>query len=182
MLDQGDNAIYKMANAINKLASYKWTTDAHSVLGMPTLNVSTTHGGMNINSVPDRAEATVDIRTIPGQKQSEMLDTFNKLLGEEINIEEIVSVDGIWVEPDNDWVQKVFSIAEKLLNETPKPRAVSYFTDGPALAKYSKNPPTLVIGPGEAAQAHQTDEYCFLNKIEQATEFYKQITRTWCYS
>ncbi len=182
MPEMGDNAIYKMAEAVNKLAAYQWTTNAHPVLGMPTLNVSTIQGGMNINSVPDRTEASVDIRTIPGQQQSQLMTEITKLLGDEISVEEIVGVDGIWSEPDNDWVSQVFSIAEELLNEKPEPRSVSYFTDGPVLANASGDPPTLIIGPGEAALAHQTDEYCYLQRIEQAMEYYLQIARTWCYS
>ena len=181
MPEKGDNAIYKMAEAVNRLEKYQWRTDAHPVLGMPTLNVSTVQGGMNINSVPDRAEATVDIRTIPGQEPSQMMAEFSKLLGNEVKVEEIVAVDGIWSEPDNEWVIQVFSIAKKLLGEKPVPRSVSYFTDGPALARASGGPPTLIIGPGEAALAHQTDEYCFLQNIEQAKEYYFQIARTWCY-
>ncbi len=181
MPEKGDNAIYKLAEAIKKLEKYKWKTDAHPILGMPTLNISTVQGGMNINSVPDRAEATVDIRTIPGQKPTQMMADFTNLLGNEIKIEEIVGVDGIWSRPDNDWVTQVFSITEDLLGEKPKPRSVSYFTDGPALAKASGGPPTLIIGPGEAALAHQTDEYCFVQRIEQAMEYYFQIARSWCY-
>ena len=182
MPEKGDNAIYKMAEAVNTLAKYQWKTDAHPILGMPTLNVSTVQGGMNINSVPDRVEATVDIRTIPGQKPSQMMTDFTTLLGNEIKIEEIVGVDGIWSEPDNEWVVHVFSIAEELFGEKPVPRSVSYFTDGPALAQASGGPPTLIIGPGEAALAHQTNEYCFLHRIEQAMEYYFQIARSWCCS
>ncbi|MCZ6565859.1 MAG: M20 family metallopeptidase [Gammaproteobacteria bacterium] len=181
MPEKGDNAIYKMAKAVNKLANYQWTTDAHAVLGMPTLNVSTIQAGMNINSVPDRAEATVDIRTIPDQKQSQLMDEFTKLLGDDVEIEEIVGVDGIWAEPENNWVKQVFSIAKEVLNVKPVARSVSYFTDGPSLAKFSKNPPTLVLGPGEAAMAHQTDEFCFIDRIEEAVDLYERIAHKWCY-
>ncbi|MDH3609207.1 MAG: M20 family metallopeptidase [Gammaproteobacteria bacterium] len=181
MPEKGDNAIYKMAKAVDKLANYQWATDAHSVLGMPTLNVSTIQSGMNINSVPDRAEATVDIRTIPGQKQAQLKNEFTKLLGNEIRIEEIVGVDGIWAEPEDKWVKQVFSIAEDVLNEKPVARSVSYFTDGPSLAKFSNNPPTLVLGPGEAAMAHQTDEFCFVDRIEEAVDLYERIANQWCY-
>jgi succinyl-diaminopimelate desuccinylase len=41
-------------------------------------------------------------------------------------------------------------------------------------------PPTAIIGPGELELAHQTDEYCVVSRIEQATEIYSAIIRDWC--
>jgi succinyl-diaminopimelate desuccinylase len=38
----------------------------------------------------------------------------------------------------------------------------------------------VIIGPGELVQAHQTDEYCFVSRIEQATEIYSRLVRNWC--
>jgi len=40
-------------------------------MGAPTLNVGALHGGLNINSVPDRAEIGIDIRTIPGMRHGQ---------------------------------------------------------------------------------------------------------------
>jgi len=42
------------------------------------------------------------------------------------------------------------------------------------------SPPTAIIGPGELALAHQTDEYCLVSRIEQATEIYPRMIRSWC--
>jgi succinyl-diaminopimelate desuccinylase len=41
-------------------------------------------------------------------------------------------------------------------------------------------PPTVILGPGELALAHQTDEYCLVSNIEQATELYSRLARDWC--
>jgi len=30
------------------------------------------------------------------------------------------------------------------------------------------------------ASAHQTDEYCLVSRIEQATEIYSRMMRSWC--
>jgi len=40
------------------------------VLGKPTVNVGNISGGININSVPDRAEFGIDLRILPGQDHS----------------------------------------------------------------------------------------------------------------
>ena len=40
--------------------------------------------------------------------------------------------------------------------------------------------PTVVVGPGELALAHQTDEYCVIERVEQAVDLYLEIARRWC--
>ncbi len=77
-------------------------------------------------------------------------------------------------------MQDVYDIAEELLGERPEPRGATYFTDGPVLAKACGDPPTLILGPGEAAMAHQTDEYCSIDLLEQSVEFYQRIAEQWC--
>ena len=55
-----------------------------------------------------------------------------------------------------------------------------YFTDASVLTSVLGFPPTVILGPGEAALAHQTDEYCFISRVEQATELYSQLIQKWC--
>ena len=40
-------------------------------------------------------------------------------------------------------------------------------------------PPALILGPGEASQAHQTDEFCYIENIRRAAEIYFRIGRSW---
>ena len=39
--------------------------------------------------------------------------------------------------------------------------------------------PTIVLGPGQPEMAHQTDEYCYIQKLEQAVDIYKDIILKW---
>ena len=64
----GRNAIYPLAAAVAALAELDLGVPAHPVLGEPTFNVGTISGGSGINLVPDRAEAGIDIRTVPGMR------------------------------------------------------------------------------------------------------------------
>jgi succinyl-diaminopimelate desuccinylase len=41
-------------------------------------------------------------------------------------------------------------------------------------------PPTVILGPGEPQMAHQTDEYCVLERIHQAVGAYEELIRRWC--
>jgi succinyl-diaminopimelate desuccinylase len=41
------------------------------------------------------------------------------------------------------------------------------------------NPPTIILGPGEAAKAHQTDEYCSVQRIGEASDIYARLAASW---
>src|SRR5919199_523207 len=62
----GNNAIYPLARGVAALEELRFDIGPHELLGEPTLNVGTISGGSNINSVADRAEAGIDVRTVPG--------------------------------------------------------------------------------------------------------------------
>src|SRR5437764_5131343 len=72
MPDQGVNAVYAAARAVGRLEAFDFNVARHPVMGAPTLNVGTLHGGINVNSVPDWAEIGIDIRTIPGMRHAQL--------------------------------------------------------------------------------------------------------------
>jgi succinyl-diaminopimelate desuccinylase len=74
----------------------------------------------------------------------------------------------------------VYEITGRITGERPEPRAVPYFTDASALTPAYDSAPTLILGPGEAELAHQTDEWCAVGRLEQAVEIYAEIARRWC--
>jgi succinyl-diaminopimelate desuccinylase len=38
----------------------------------------------------------------------------------------------------------------------------------------------VVLGPGEPQLAHQTDEYCSMERIRQSVAIYEELIRDWC--
>ncbi|MFQ6022624.1 MAG: M20 family metallopeptidase [Acidiferrobacterales bacterium] len=180
MPERGVNAIYKAAHAITKLERFNFNVSAHQVLGPPTINIGTVHGGMNINSVPDRTEISIDIRTVPSQDHNAVRKRLEDYLGAEVEISPIVDVGSVWTDPTDAWVQEVFDIMASVLDEAMETRSASYFTDAAALKPAYGGPPTVILGPGEPALAHQTDEYCVVHRIEQAVEANMLITKRWC--
>lgn len=56
----------------------------------------------------------------------------------------------------------------------------TYFTDAAYLTPAFGGPPTVILGPGEPAMAHQTDEYCRIDRLNQAVAAYTELTRRWC--
>ena len=69
--DAGVNAIYAMANVVQAIERYHVelsTSGAeHPLCGRPSVCVSTIHGGVGINTVPERATIEIDRRLAPGE-------------------------------------------------------------------------------------------------------------------
>ena len=175
----GVNAIYKAARAIASLEAFQFGVAAHPVMGGPTLNVGTVAGGSGVNLVPDRASIGVDIRTVPGMDHEALLAKLRSLLGE-AEWDVFSNLNAVWTEPEKAWVQKVFEICKPILNEKPEVRTAPYMTDAANLLKVYAGAPVVVLGPGEAAMAHQTDEYCHMGRIEQSVAIYEGLIRDWC--
>ena len=175
----GVNAIYKAAKAIARLEEFRFGVPEHPVMGLPTMNVGTFEGGSGINLVPDLAKIGVDLRTVPGTDHEELLARLKSLLTE---AEFTVFADSqpVWTEPDDAWVQRVFAICQPILKEKPVARTAPYMTDAANLRKVYGGAPTVVLGPGEAAMAHQTDEYCNIERIRQSVAIYEAIIADWC--
>jgi succinyl-diaminopimelate desuccinylase len=179
MPERGVNAVYAAARAVLALERFAFDV-SHPVLGRPTLNVGTIAGGLNINSVPDAALIAIDIRTIPEQKHAAVTGALADHLGPDVTLTPIVDVEGVWTSPEDPWVQQVYDVVTPLLGRRPEPAAVPYFTDAAALTPAYGGAPTVILGPGELALAHQTDEYCLIERVEQAVEIFTELARRWC--
>ncbi len=175
----GVNAIYKAARAIAALERFDFQAAPHPIMGAPTMNVGTVEGGAGINLVPDSARIGVDIRTVPGVDHERLIERLRAAIGE-AELEIISSLDAVWTDPGAEWMQRVFEILRPFLGEAPQPRTAPYMTDAANLRKVYAGVPTVVLGPGEAAQAHQTDEYASMERIRQAVAIYEAIIADWC--
>ncbi|HWK01655.1 MAG TPA: M20 family metallopeptidase [Xanthobacteraceae bacterium] len=176
----GVNAAYKAARALHKLEAFDFNEAPHPHLGKPTLNVGAVRSGINVNSVPDRAEIDIDIRTIPSLPHERVKEHLAAELGEDITMSALVDVPAVWTEPKNAWLAKVFAAVHAVTGKEPLPIAtVPYFTDASILKPALGEPPTVVLGPGEPGMAHQTDEYCFVDHIRDAEKIYARLIEAW---
>ena len=101
-------------------------------------------------------------------------------LGPDVALEQVTGADSIFTDPDQPWLQAVFDIMQGYLGQRPTAKGATYFTDAAALTPAMGQPPTIIMGPGEAKMAHKTNEFCFIGNIETAAEAYFEIARTWC--
>ena len=178
MPELGVNAIYKAAKAIGKLEGFDFAVKPHAVMGKPTLNVGIMEGGNTVNAVPDAASFGVDIRTVPGMDHEAVLSKLRSLLGE-AELEVFSNLKPVWTAPDEEWIQRVFEICKPYVGEAPTARTAPYMTDAANLLKVYAGAPTVVLGPGEAAMAHQTDEYASMERIRQSVAIYEALIRDW---
>jgi succinyl-diaminopimelate desuccinylase len=179
MPEQGDNAVYKAARAVERLSCFDFRCERHPVLGGPTLNVGTFHGGLNINSVPDRAEVEIDMRTIPAVDHAKLREEIRAHMREALELETMIDLPGIWTEPTDPWAARAMAITSEVTGEPVRVATATYFTDGSVLLPAMGGAPALVLGPGEPTLAHQTDEWCSVEKLRQSAEIYRRLIAEW---
>lgn len=187
MPEQGENAILKMGKVIEKLEHFDWKhqcgVDCHHVMGKPTVNVATIHGGLNTNSVPDSAKMTVDMRTVPGIDHVHLCRSLESLVGNLGSVRKIVETPPLYSEHD-EWIESVYFAATPYVGARPTAKTIMFSTDGADLRRgYAATTegaiPTVILGPGEPSLAHQTDEWCSLNRIDQSVDLFTRLMREW---
>ena len=171
----GDNAIYKAVHAIVKVENFDFGVERDQLLGMPTLNVGKFSGGININSVPDRAEFTIDARTTTKVRHDELLNQLRKEMGEEVSIETLVNLPAVSSDENDPFVKMVYAVCGISQRTNGYPKSMPYLTDASVLQPAYNGVPAIILGPGLPEMAHQTDEFCYVRHLEKAIDLYKNI-------
>lgn len=169
----GHNAILDAATAAHTLTNWSIDGGTHPVMGRSTVNVSRIKGGQNINSVPDLATITLDFRLLPGVDHHWIISEIKRLTGAR-EVDVLQASEGFWSDPDGQTLTNLRDFWG--MHEVV---AAPYGTDGSHLVPGYGNVPTVIIGPGEMAQAHQTDEWCSIDLLEQSVELYRETIQAW---
>lgn len=167
--ERGINAIRRMAGVVEALEgeyAEQLRQRRHPLLGSPTINVGTIHGGRQANVVPDACEVVVDRRMLPGEGpegvRREIL-SFLKERGHRVVWEDVKGVPepALETEEGNDWVRAFLRSCG-----CRRGRGAQYFCDAAVLAMGGT--PCVVFGPGNIAQAHTEDEWVAVEQLEGA--------------
>ncbi|MFX0106451.1 MAG: M20 family metallopeptidase [Candidatus Hodarchaeota archaeon] len=156
-------------------------------------SVTMINGGIKPNIIPDKCEAIIDFRLLPGQTIEMVLNGLKKLineLGYRIEQEPIKDTEEPFVqlevqfkgEPSYwyDWKEsKVLKDFYNIVEEIYKKKPFYFFFPGSTDAKYYRNTnfcqSTIVFGPGNVNVAHSANEYVeiqdFINAIKVYTLF-----------
>jgi succinyl-diaminopimelate desuccinylase len=172
----GINAIESARVLLNELAHYKLAFTPHPRLGNSTMSVNAISGGKAANVIPDECSITVDIRTLPAQKHSEIINGFEQLLakikaGNPQFIAELSVVrdcPALETDAGSDFVKTVCRV-----RGVDAPSTVSYTTDGPIFAALGA--PVIIFGPGKAELCHQPDEFIEIVDVQRAVKLYNDV-------
>ncbi|USG66933.1 M20 family metallopeptidase [Brevibacillus ruminantium] len=178
MPEQGVNAIMAMARFIQELNSYAFTYSPHPLLGHPTMNIGVIHGGVKTNVVPDQCSLMLDIRTVPGQSHSAIIQELNELLervcepiGARFAIHTANDLPAVTTDPDDPFIQLSLNAAMAFLGREVLAKGVNYYTDGSVYGPHL-GIPILIYGPGEPTMAHQPDEWIEVDNYLESIRYY----------
>ncbi|MBV2247297.1 MAG: M20 family metallopeptidase [Lentimicrobium sp.] len=171
----GENAVYKVARAIARIEEFCFHAEPDGLHGLPTINVGMVGGGKNLNSVPDSAWFTIDIRSTPNVDHTKLLERLSVELGPDVSVEKRVDLRPVTTEESSSFVQMVYDVCGIVAGGNRHQKSLPYVTDGSVLQRLYCGVPTVILGPGQPQMAHQTNEFCQTSKIKEAVNLYKEI-------
>jgi len=182
----GVNAIEIMYQVIGELIAMKeklalnYRNQAFDVTE-PTLNLGAIKGGDNSNRICGYCELDLDMRSLPGMTDSELIN----LLGEAIKpIAEKypgrVSFDELHPSSPS-FEQKTSSHLVSLAEEISGHHccAVNYATEAPFIQQLGCQ--TIVLGPGSIDQAHQPNEFLAMSEISKTEQILSAMVHKYCF-
>jgi succinyl-diaminopimelate desuccinylase len=164
----GRNAVHAMARIVDLLETAyaaQLRRRRHPLLGCATVSVGAICGGTQANIVPDRCTISLDRRTLPGETEAGVRREINALLRPK-NLK-VAFVHGklpacLALETDPR-----LPLVTRFLQSAGQRESVGvrYFCDASVLARGGI--PSVVLGPGDIAQAHTADEWISLASLER---------------
>ena len=146
-----------------------------------TIQTSTIEGGTASNIVAGHCEFDVDIRYLPGQDPSLLLDE-GKVFVERDLLPEMRSVSSqagfVWetgadfTSFSNDEDSQIIELAKKLTG-AQRNFKVGFGTEAGLFQE--ARIPTVVCGPGDIAQAHKPDEFIELAQVKRCENFLRRL-------
>jgi len=171
---EGINAIDRMYELVAGLRAAVTDFPAHPLVGPPTLNLGIMKGGDRPNRVPDRCEASVDIRLVPpmtlGQVLAKIENYFADRHGE---VEYRVTKQGQPLDTplDSPLVRALTEAVETMLGRTPRIASWRGWTEAESF-RTGLGIDAVVFGPGALVQAHSADEFVELEQVHRAARIY----------
>lgn len=172
----GVNAINSMRLILNELAHYEIPVGPHELLGRCSMSVNTIAGGKALNVVPDRCTIRIDIRTLPGQDNQQVVDDFEAMFARlkandpqfDAEVAVIRTMNALETDRECDFVKDFCSCVGA---DQTKP--IGFTTDGPHFVSFGA--PVLIFGPGKPHLCHKPDEHIDIQDLEKAAEHYRNI-------
>lgn len=176
----GVNAITHMARVIAAIEAdnERMAAHQHPLVGCGTCNVGVISGGVQVNFVPDRCAIEIDRRLLPGERASDAVAHYRRLLqgipGITADVEEpLLLVDEALDTPADAAVVETATRVLREMGLNAEPCGVPFGCDASKLSRAGI--PSIVFGPGSIDRAHTADEYIELDQVERAYEFQRRF-------
>ncbi|MGD0267359.1 MAG: M20 family metallopeptidase [Candidatus Methylomirabilota bacterium] len=174
----GLNAIDKMADIIVALRglAVELARKHHPHLGSPTLSVGMIQGGTDTCVVPGDCVVSVDRRLLPNEAVEEADDEMRRLLARlssadsdlDAHVRRTVTAPAMEISPETAVAQAARRASTEVLGYDPGFTYKAGTTDANWLVN-AAGIPTVLLGPGNPAQAHQADEFVETEQIWKAS-------------
>ena len=167
----GENAIEIMVEALEILRRELQTDFSSRIdqtLGAPSFNIGTIHGGTKINIVPDACDVLLDIRTIPGQDLSAILDSLAKSCSG-LEIERLKTAGPLKTDPAHPMIGMLEACGARCTG-------APWFCDAAIFA--AAGTPAVALGPGSIEQAHTADEWISVTDLEAGAAFFRRLLQS----
>jgi acetylornithine deacetylase len=181
----GVNALEGMQQAMAEILAWRGELQARYrnplfEVAVPTLNLGHIHGGDNPNRICGFCELQFDLRPLPGMDLDQLREELSQRLGARL-VESGLRLELVQPFPDVPPFEtaagaELVRVAEVLTGVAAG--AVAFGTEAPYLQRLGME--TIVLGPGEIAQAHQPDEYLALERIEPTVELLRRLIARFC--
>ena len=135
-----------------------------AVLGQPTLNIGTIHGGCAVNIVPDSCSIEVDRRTLPGEDEAEIVERIRGGLVElqrrgciASHAVRVIKLGHPFQTAENSGLVAALKQGFHRVDREARMEGAAWYSDAGALSRVA--PELVVFGPGSIKQAHTVDEH-----------------------
>ncbi|CAM3431628.1 acetylornithine deacetylase [Parendozoicomonas haliclonae] len=181
----GRNAMDAMHKVISELMVLReeWKEQYQNpgfTVPTPTLNLGCIHGGDNPNRICETCALEFDVRMLPGMDSETIRAAVRQ------RVKPITDANGIIFEfaPITPEVEpfashegsELVNACERLTGHTST--SAAFATEAPFLNQLGID--TIVLGPGDIAQAHQPDEFLALDTIQPTVDLLKGLIQSFC--
>jgi acetylornithine deacetylase len=181
----GNNAIDGMYQVIGALLNWReelrirYRNPLFEVME-PTLNLGSIHGGDSPNRICAHCQLQVDMRLLPGMPLEEIQATLKAkveqaIAGTGLTVQVSPIFNGVpaFATSKDSWIVRM---TEQLSGQDAG--TVAFATEGPFLNTLGME--TVILGPGDIAQAHQADEFLAVERLQPMVELLRKLIVSFC--
>ncbi|NIY49124.1 M20 family metallopeptidase [Cedecea colo] len=180
-----DSAIDKMAQLLPELLQEcrRVKQQHHPLLGNASMLVTTINGGSAPNVVPQSCTIEIDRRVLPGEERCDINDSLQTALAEaglnaqqDYSLENYLFIPASSIDESHPLVEAACQSVEAMTGAARK--TIFDATCEAPFFSVRCNIPTIIMGPGDLAQAHVKDEFVRIEELHHAAQIYASLALT----